>query len=509
MKKQSFVTGAVILMVANAISKILGAVFKIPLTYILHEDGMAVYNVAFQVYIMFLTFIVSGFPLAISKNVSEALSRKNENHAYNIVKISTMILSLIGAAGSVVLYFGAEFFALAMKEEKAVIAIKMIAPSVFFVALGTGYKSYYQGTSNMIPTAVSQVIEAIIKLAAGYMLAVMFISRGMEKTAGGAISGVTIGEILATFMLMGMYLFDKRDFGTHYEKGERREIVNSIMTIALPVLAAAVLSNVLSLADTTIIRTRLLDSGLSVDKARYLYGAYTGYALTVFHLPSGILATLGVSILPVISGALAVGNHERAEFAAMSGIRLTLYLSLPFAVIMYMLPSEILDFLFNNTASAYMLKLAAPCVVMMCTAQMTASVMQAAGRITEPIIYMFIGSVIKIIVSWFLIGKPDFNIYGAVLANNISYLIVMIINFFAAAKFLRLKYNIMSIIVKPAAAAAVMYAVIGLAKEPLISINEILGLILVCAAGAAAYMLVLFGTGAVKLSEIFNSAKKF
>ena len=154
-----------------------------------------------------------------------------------------------------------------------------------------------------------------------------------------------------------------------------------------------------------------------------------------------------------------------------------------------------------------MLKLAAPCVVMMCTAQMTASVMQAAGRITEPIIYMFIGSVIKIIVSWFLIGKPEFNIYGAVLANNISYLIVMIINFFAAAKFLRLKYNVMSIIVKPAAAAAVMYAVIGLAKEPLISINEILGLILVCAAGAAAYMLVLFGTGAVKLSEIFNSAK--
>ena len=504
MKKQSFVAGAVILMVANAISKILGAVFKIPLTYILHEDGMAVFNVAFQIYIMFLTFIVSGIPLAISKTVSESLSRKETVHAYNIVKISTLILMVIGIMGSIALYFGAEFFALAMKEEKAVIAIRCIAPSIFFVALGTGYKSYYQGTSNMIPTAISQVAEAVVKLISGYMLAVMFISYGTEKTAGGAIFGVTIGEMLATAMLMVMYLYDKRGVRTYYTKGEKKEILESVMTIAIPVLSAAILSNIISLADTTIVRTRLLDAGLSEDKARYLYGAYTGYALTVFHLPAGMLATLGVSILPVISGALAVENQKRAQFAAMSGIRLTLYLSIPFAVAMYMLPSEILNLLFNNTASAYMLKIAAPCVVMMCVTHMTSAVMQASGRITESISFILIGSTVKIILSWILIGKSEFNIYGAILADNISCFIVMIINFIAVRKFLCLKYDIMSIIIKPIAAAAFMYLIIKLIKEPILTVSPSWGIFVICAAGSLAYVLVLLFTGAIKLSEVLK-----
>ena len=123
MKKQSFLTGAVILMIANAISKILGAVFKIPLTYILNEDGMAVFNIAFEVYIMFLSFIISGLPFAISKMVAESNSRGEYSKTHRIVKISTILLVCIGIVGSVALYFGSPFFALAMKEEKAIYAI--------------------------------------------------------------------------------------------------------------------------------------------------------------------------------------------------------------------------------------------------------------------------------------------------------------------------------------------------------------------------------------------------
>ena len=105
MKKQSFLTGAVILMIANAISKILGAVFKIPLTYILNEDGMAVFNIAFEVYIMFLSFIISGLPFAISKMVAESNSRGEYSKTHRIVKISTILLVCIGIVGSVALYF--------------------------------------------------------------------------------------------------------------------------------------------------------------------------------------------------------------------------------------------------------------------------------------------------------------------------------------------------------------------------------------------------------------------
>lgn len=141
--------------------------------------------------------------------VAESNSRGEYSKTHRIVKISTILLVCIGIVGSVALYFGSPFFALAMKEEKAIYAIQMIAPSIFFVALGTAYKSYYQGVSNMIPTALSQVTEAIVKLASGYYLAVLFLNYGVEKTAGGAIMGVTSGEIIATAILMIMYFYGR------------------------------------------------------------------------------------------------------------------------------------------------------------------------------------------------------------------------------------------------------------------------------------------------------------
>lgn len=504
MKKQSFVTGAAILMTANAVSKILGAVFKIPLTFILCERGMAIFNIAFEVYIMFLSFIISGLPFAISKLVAESSSRGEYGRMYKTVKVSAVLLIVIGAAGSMALYFGARFFALAMKEEKAVYAIQMIAPSVFFVALGTAYKSYYQGVSNMIPTAVSQVAEAVAKLAAGYCLAVIFVRFGLERTAGGAIMGVTAGEIIATAILMLFYFAEKKKDCVKSNSGTAREILSSLMAVALPLLCASVVSNAVNVADTTLIRSRLLDAGFSEDKARFLYGAYTGYALTVFHLPVGILATLGVSILPVIAGSAAVGNMKKARLAAGAGIRLSVILSLPCAVIMYMMSGEILSALFKNTSSAMMLRAVAPCVVMMCVSQITAAILQSGGKIMTPFFNALIGSAIKLSLDWYLIGQPQINIYGSAISACISSTVVMILNLAAVRRYLCLKPDITAIIIKPAAAAALMALVIYLVYDRAVSVmgGGILCLMSVGALSSLAYLASLFLTNAVNVREV-------
>ncbi len=503
MKRQSFLTGAVILMIANAISKILGAVFKIPLTYILNEEGMAVFNIAFEVYIMFLSFIISGLPFAISKLVAEANSKKEYGRAYKTVRVSAVFLTVIGIAGSVVLYLGAPFFALAMKEENAVYAIRMVAPSVFFVALGTAYKSYFQGVSNMIPTALSQVVEAAVKLAAGYYFAVIFIGFGIEKTAGGAIMGVTAGEIIATAILAFMYLFEKKHLYSRQEVFTNSEILKGLMAIALPLLCASVVSNAVNIADTTLVRTRLLDGGFSADEARFLYGAYTGYALTVFHLPVGILATLGVSILPVIAGAMAVNNIKKARMATDIGIRLAVMLSLPCGVIMYMLSGEILSVLFSNTSSSQMLSAVAPCVVMMCVVQMTSAILQSSGNIMLPFFYALIGSAVKLGLEWYLVAQPEINIYGSAISSNIAYTIVMILNLYAIRKKMCLKQNIMVILIKPAAAATLMLLVIYLLKTPLSArFGGIIYLGIICAVSCCAYVMTLFLVKAVSVREV-------
>ncbi len=502
MKKQSFLTGAVILMIANAISKILGAVFKIPLTYILNESGMAVFNIAFEVYIMFLSFIISGLPFAISKLVAEETERGERGGAQKIVAVSTVLLALIGAAGSAALYFGADFFAPAMKEEKAVWAIRIIAPSIFLVALGTPFKSYYQGVSNMIPTAVSQVAEAIIKLAAGYYLAVYFVSFGVEKTAGGAIMGVTAGELAATAILIMTYLWGKNKVYIK-SSGDTREIIKKLMSIALPLLCASVVSNAINIADTTLVRSRLLDAGFSAEDARFLYGAYTGYALTVFHLPVGILATMGVSILPVIAGAIAVNNMKKARLATDIGIRLAVLLSVPCAVIMCMLSGEILSLLFNNDASARMLSTVAPCVVMMCVTQITGAILQSAGKIMLPFYNSLAGSAVKIGLSYYLIGIPEINIYGSAISSIAAFTLVMILNLISVRRHLCLKQNIMEILIKPAVSAAAMTAVMCLLRRPLMATTGggFAYLTLMCASGFGVYALSLVAVKAVSVRD--------
>lgn len=503
MQRQSFLTGALILMISNAISKILGAVFKIPLTYILEEEGMAVFNIAFEVYIMFLAFIISGLPFAISKMVAEANSKKEYARTRKIVSVSVVVLILIGAAGSAALYGGARFFALAMKEEKAVLAIKMISPAIFFVALGTAYKSYYQGVANMIPTALSQVAEAVVKLAAGYYLAVLFIKAGTSKTAGGAIMGVTAGEIVATAILMFMYIFGKKEVYVKTKKIQTKEILYELTSIALPLLCASVVSNAINVADTTLIRSRLLDGGFSADEARFLYGAYTGYALTVFHLPVGILATIGVSILPVIAGAIAVNNIKKAQIATDIGIRIAVILSLPCGIIMYTMSGEILSFLFHNSVSANMLSAVAPCVVMMCVVQITSAILQSAGKIMLPFFTALVGSAVKLSLSWYLVGTPEINIYGSAISTNAAYIIVMILNLAAIRKVLRLKPDFTAIIIKPVSCAALMLLSIKLLRGYLSSVmGGVVYLGVICVISCAVYVAALFLTNTVSIKEV-------
>lgn len=508
--KQSFVTGAAILMTANAISKILGAVFKIPLTYILEEEGMAVFNTSFQAYIMLLSFIISGFPFAISKLVAETSSKGELSKARAVTSVSAGLLSFIGIIGSVILYFGAPFFALAMKEEKAVYAIRAVAPAIFFVALGTPYKSYFQGVSNMIPTAVSQVIEAVIKLAAGYGLAVYLMNMGTAVTSGGAIFGVTAGEIAATAILAIIYACGRKG-EKRIKTGikEKREIIGLLMSIAIPLLCASAVSDMMNVVDTTMVRSRLLDAGLSADDARFLYGAYTGYALTVFHLPVGILATLGVSILPVIAGAIAVNNTEKAKKTTALALELTILIALPCTAIMLFQSEDILNLLFGNTASSKMLALVSPCVIMMCVSQICAAVLQSANKILLPFFFALIGSVIKLAASYIFVGNPDFNIYGSAISSDIAYFVIMLLNLIAVKRHLRLKFDFMAIIIKPLISTAVMCTVLYFMRDTVYAYtsNSFLRLLALCSASCAAYMLMLILTDAISIKDVCKILK--
>lgn len=424
--KNSFLSGAVILMAANAVSKILGAVFKIPLTYIIHEEGMAIYNTAFSVYTMFLTFVISGMPFAVQKSVAECEANKNLSGIRANVRSATVLLVIIGAVCSAAMYIGADFLALAMKEERAVWAIRAIAPSVFFVGCGAAVKSGFQGVGKMLPTAVSQVVEAAAKLLVGYLLAVYLLHLGDIGAAAGAVAGVTVGELIASLMLIIWYFVSFGKIKT--DGGGNGKILKNLLSIAIPMLCMSVITSAISVCDTSVLRMCLLKSGMSAEEARFVYGAYTGYAMTVLNLPSGFLATIGVSIIPVISGANALGDRKRVRAVARKGLFLTAAAALILCICMCIWSDTILYILFHNTYSATMLRCAVPSVLFICIMQVSGAILQSTGHLGKSFISILTAVSVKLIMTILLAWRPEFNIYGSIIGTDLGFFLGAVLN---------------------------------------------------------------------------------
>lgn len=447
-EKKSFFMGAIILTVANIISKILGAVFKIPLTYILKEEGMAVFGTANTVYSLFLTFVISGIPLATSRLVASDSALGRHSDVTKTVSASQRLLCLSGLLGSIVLFILAKPLAIAMKDPAAALSIKIISPSVFLVAAGSVYKSYFQGSSNMLPTAISQVIESMVRMLAGFYFAYLLISFSPSEKAAGATAGVTIGELIATAILFLIYLFTKKAPKKHSALSYRH-IYKNISNIAVPMLFSSVILSAMNMVDVATVRNQLLrvtfTPGMcekfllqfssytnlfddlsktlkfTQSGARWLYGAYSGYALTVFHLPLGVFATLGVTILPLISGNLAKGKLEAVRRISKNTILTTLMFSVPCSIIFITLGDTILKILFHNTASSTMLMLVSPCLIILSLSQLFTAILHSSGKIFEPFLIQLAGVFLKILGNLILI--PHYHIYGAIISSTVSFLV--------------------------------------------------------------------------------------
>ncbi len=529
-KKQAFIKGTMVLMCANIISKILGAVFKIPLTYLLSEEGMAIYNTAFNVYVMLLSFVISGMHLAISKLIAEELSLENYNNVRKITKISIVLLGALGFIASIILWFGADFFAYASKEPKAIFCLKMLSPSIFFVALGVVFKGFFQGASNMLPTAISQVIEAVVKLLLGFFLALYYSRLSVEHTVAASILGVTAGEIIATFIL---FLFYLPKWFKMPLKGNTRSsgvIIKTISYIAIPSIIASVLSGALNLIDISQIRhllerinftpqtcdlflrqysshTNVFDNlqqsmKITTEGSRWLYGAYSGYALAIFHLPIGILGTIGVSILPVIAGAVATKNQTRIRNYVELSTKITLLIAYPIALILFLFSGEILEILFHNQASSLMLAGLAPCLVFIALFQHFTAILNAKGHIIVPFIYSFCGAILKLILNAIFIPIPQLNMMGVILSANISYLVSMLLVMISARKtFLFIGSPL--IYIKPLISSIVMALVVSLIYSPFLIIfkNQPTAFFLSCIIGGISYILMLLSTGSLSRED--------
>ncbi|HCU07645.1 MAG TPA: polysaccharide biosynthesis protein, partial [Clostridiales bacterium] len=290
-KNKTFVKGALILGIAGLTIKVLGAAFRIPLTNIIGDDGMGYYQTAYPIYVLFLTIATAGIPTAISRMVAERNAIDQPYEAHRVFKLSFLLLLAIGLTSSSILFFGAERITALIKEPEAVHAMKAIAPALFFVPLMASFRGYFQGRQNMTPTAVSQVIEQLFRVAVGLGLAVYLLPKGLQYSAAGASFGATAGGIFGFLGILILYLFHKKEIAADLEHADRTPIENTgaillgLLVIAVPITIGASIMPIINAIDTAIVKSRLVDIGYDSALARSLYGQLTGMAAPLINFP--------------------------------------------------------------------------------------------------------------------------------------------------------------------------------------------------------------------------------
>ena len=477
--------GAAVLVIAHLVVKIIGACFKIPLANILHETGMAYFSRAYNLYAAIFVMATAGLPVAVSKMVSESLAKENYQESKKILHSAVILLTIIGAIGTAVLFFGARF--LSKGSPGSYLSIIAISPALLFIAMLSAFRGYFQGHSNMIPTAYSEVIEAVSKLVIGLLGAYFLMSVSSEVAAAGAISGVTIGGLLALLFLVLFYFKTKpsKKLSDATKSRKMSTIVGRLLLIAVPITIGAAVMSLTNVIDTFMINLRL--SSITVDESVFktlteyfgvsakdviigekitstaadvMYGSYSGYAMSLFNLPPSIVTSISMSIVPAISAALAIKDKAQSRLLTESSIRITTMFALPCAIGLSVLSSPILICLYNNSRAENSLSLLALSIIFVCIVSVTTSILQASGKVFIPVVHMLIGGVVKALSNYFLIAVPYLNIGGAPISTFICYFVIATLNISAVMRVIKPGFNIKDFIIKPLVSALVMGVVV-------------------------------------------------
>lgn len=507
-KEQSLFSGAMVLLVATVVVHIVGILYKIPLTALVGTVGRGYFSAAYEIYTPIYAISMAGLPVAVSRMVAErmATGRYREVRViFKIVKRLFLFTGFIGTAFLFIMAYPYTHWEIFINSPNAMPSILAIAPSVFFCCVMSTYRGYYEGMRNMLPTAISQVLEAVGKLVFGIAFAKIVMKIGEQQyaasgvvfgttvhseaeaysaiypySAAAAIGGVTVGTIFALLFVMIRHKaigdgITRENLVNSPRPAPSKDLAKMLISIAIPVVASSLILNITNIIDSWTIQNRLVDviennlpyikdtysqqllkSGtINKDIKDYLYGAY-GAALDFKNLLPTITMTLGVSSIPALSSAWAIKDRRKIYRTIDSVLRASLLIALPTGICMAILAKPILTFMYIGTRAessieitAYIVSVYGFAAAVMALSTPITNMLQAIGRADVPVKSLILGAIVKIISNYILVGNPELNIYGAPVGTILCYIIIVTNNLFFLIKETKIKLHISSVLLKP------------------------------------------------------------
>lgn len=413
---RGFTGGAAAISAGALIAKILGAVYRIPLTNLLGAEGLGVYQTVFPVYCILLTFSSTGVPTAIAKLISAGEDEKA------VMKTALSLFIPIGAAGSLLMAALSGTAANLQGNPNASLAYICLSPSVAAVSAIACFRGLFQGRANMLPTAVSQTIEQAVKLAVGLTLCSLF---ARSPTTGGALAcaAVTISEGAAL-----AYLAVKSKGAVKNLRVYRKFDLKQLIGAVIPVTLSAVILPAARFFDSFAIMNFLKTY---TDRATALYGIYTGGVESVVGVPVAVCYGFATALLPSVSRFLAQGKRDFAADCSAKAAALTLAASTILAFFAVAFAKPFVNLFYRGLSAedrditAFLIQASFPSIILLSLMQTTASTLVAIGKPYAPCLFAAVGVALKIIAECILLQIPEINVTGALLSDILCYFVAV------------------------------------------------------------------------------------
>ncbi len=462
-KKQNFLQGTALLAMATAIVKIIGALYKIPLNAIIGEQGFGYFNTAYEIYNVLLMISTAGLPVAMSRMISQASSLKHYNQVRRIYNTARGIFLGLGITGTLLMTLFCRQLAEFQNQPDAWAAIGCLGPCVLLICIMSTYRGFFQGQSNMLPTSISQVLEAVVKLIVGMVAALVLLKAtgSVALAAGGAILGVTASCLVSSVYLFGCF---RKSYGLLPETVEEprsfSDTAKGLLIIAIPITLGSAGLQLLTMLETKIYMGRLLALGYSQAAADTMRGIY-GMTQTIFNMPCSFITPITISIIPAITAQLTLCKDAEAREIEESAIRITGLISMPCAFGLGLLAEPVTALLGGYTgdnlilATRLMMVLGFS-IMFNAVVLVTTALMQAHGHAGRPVVNMLIGGLLKLAAVFILTGNRNIGILGTPIGTLLCYLAICVLNIFSIHSLLKNPPAIAKNLIRPFLAACVM-----------------------------------------------------
>lgn len=460
-KAQSIGKAFAILSIANIFVKLLSLLFVPIMRNLLGgSEGYGVFGAANEVFAFIYVIATAGMPVAISKLVSELTATGNKKMSVNLFKFMRFLLIIIGTVLTILMMIFSKQIAGIVETPKSWLGIMFLAPTIFFCAILSAYRGYFQGIRNMVPTAMSQVVEQIVHVVISISMVIVFRSWGIIWAVAAASLGTTIGSFVALLIILKYHKMhvlterrEKRVYTKPTKRYTRKEIINKIIFYSIPITLSSGIQYAGNMIDIMILKKRLDVAGLGQFRDA-LYGDLLA-TRQLINVPNSMITSLCISILPAVAAAYILRNRKDTSERADYGFKLCYLVAFPAATVLSAFAKPVYQFLCLGSNYSLLMILAFS-LLLLGTMQLQSAILQSVNSLFTTTFFLAISVIIKAILNYILIGIPSINVYGAIISTYLSYLVPLMLNQYILTKHKKLDISLLKNAWRPALGSALM-----------------------------------------------------